>query len=241
MRHPERCVAPRGHGVRRRVDRDRPPRPGGRDEHPAHREADDLRAGLPDPPHRHRRGQLGRGHGQPGHRLRRGAAQRGQAAGDHPHRRQQRDAGRAGEQHRREHRLHQRARARRALHQHLARDPVAEHPAEEHRDHLGQREGRHHQAQLLRRAAEVDHREGQRDRRHRVAQRAGRRAGHEQPEVAVAQRPEPVGHADHPSLRGPAGSTGSPPPSRVRPDRQDSDRGSKAPSPLARRARRCGR
>ena len=54
----------------------------------------------------------------------------------------------------------------------LARQPVAEHAAEQHGDHLGQRVRRHDQAEVRGRPAEVQDREGQRHRRDRAAEAA---------------------------------------------------------------------
>ena len=77
-----------------------------------------------------------------------------------------------------------------ALHHQLPREPVPEHTAEEQGDDLGQRERGDDQAELGRIATQVEDREGERDRRDRVAEPAGGRAGHEIAVVTEAQRPE---------------------------------------------------
>ena len=88
---------------------------------------------------------------------------------------QQRDARPAADQRERHHPLDHGGGSRGALEHDGAGEPVAEHAAEQHRAHVGQRVEADHEPELGRAAAEVEHGEGERDRRDAAAEQVDRR------------------------------------------------------------------
>ena len=100
---------------------------------------------------------------------------------------QQRDARPATDQRERHEPLRHRGRGSRALQHHGAGEPVAEHPAEEHRAHVGQRVEADDEAELRRAAAEVEDREGEGDRCDAAAEQVDRRAGDQPAERRVPE------------------------------------------------------
>ena len=155
---------------RERVDRQRPAAPGAGHEQPGRAAAHDHGDVLADPAPGDRGPEQLRGHGLLGDRRRARAAECPESTVDHAEAGEERDARPAADQRRGDQTLRDRGERRRALHHHGARQPVAEHSPEQHRSDVGQGVEADHDTEVGRVAAEVEHRERERDRRDAVAE-----------------------------------------------------------------------
>ena len=154
---------------------------------PAAAEAQHLGGVLGEATTGDRRRQVRLGHGLAGHCRRRGSAEGPETAVGDADDGQQRDGGPTADQRDGNHALGEERRRGRALHHHLTRQAVPEDATEQHGDHLGQRVRRHHEPELCRGAAQVEHREGQGHGGDGAAEAADVRSGDEVAVVAVAE------------------------------------------------------
>ena len=127
---------------------------------------------------------------------RRREVQRERDAGDGVQRDDDREARAAGEQQRGDRALRARRQEIGAHHLAAARAAVGERAGEELHRHLRARADRDHEADVARRAAQIfEHGEGQRDRRHRAAERGDEARGEEPREGGLAQQSQTLAPA----------------------------------------------
>ena len=184
----------RADGERGGVDGERPARPDAHHEHARERRPGDPAPGLGQAAQRvglleALRADDG-GH-DPGDR---GVEERARGAGDRREGGDRPDARLAGDQQRR----HQAVRGEPddvgGHHQRAPRQPVGPHAADEQERDERDRPRREHDAEVARRARQVEHREGERDADHAVAQQRDALADEQEPERALAQRVEAAVH-----------------------------------------------
>jgi hypothetical protein len=82
-------------------------------------------------------------------------------------------------------------------HHRAAGDPVRHHAADQHRGHERQRPRGEHDPDVRRRPAELEHREGERDVHHPVAEHRHRERPEHEPEVALPQNREALRQSAH--------------------------------------------